>query len=72
MKIIRRCLFFSSRLSPIQGDKDRGQEYFDLKIGIEKDKKLRKRGRDVSLISSIRFFFLRIHEAAMPVSNFPR
>lgn len=57
MKIIRRCLFFSSRLSVIQGDKDRGQEYFDLKIGIEKDKKLRKRGRDVSLISSIRFFF---------------
>lgn len=57
MKIIRRCLFFSSRLSAIQGDKDRGQEYFDLKIGIEKDKKLRKRGRDVSLISSIRFFF---------------
>lgn len=70
MKIIRRCLSFSPRLSAIQSNEDRGHEYFDLKIGIEK-KKLKKRERDISLISSIRFF-LRIHEAAMPVSNFPR
>lgn len=36
MKIIRRCLSFSLRLSAIQSNEDRGHEYFDLKIGIEK------------------------------------
>lgn len=38
MKIIRRCLSFSSRLFPIQGNEDRSHEYFDLKIGIGKKK----------------------------------
>lgn len=38
MKIIRRCLSFSPRLSAIQSNEDRGHEYFDLKIGIEKKK----------------------------------
>lgn len=36
MKIIRRCLSFSPRLFAIQSNEDRGHEYFDLKIGIEK------------------------------------
>lgn len=38
MKIIRRCLSFSSRLFAIQGNEDRSHEYFDLKIGIGKKK----------------------------------
>lgn len=33
-KIIRKYLSFSSRLCAIQGNKDRGHEYLDLKIGI--------------------------------------
>lgn len=56
MKIIRRCLSFSSRLFAIQGNEDRSHEYFDLKIGIGKKKNWESEG-DISLISSIRFFF---------------
>lgn len=36
MKIIRRCLSFSPRLSAIQSNEDRGHEYFDLKMEWKK------------------------------------